>query len=131
MKDIRKELEKRVLVIDGAMGTMIQRYNLDEAGYRGEQFKDWKSDLKGNNDLLSITRPEIIEQIHLQYLEAGAGIIETHTFNATAISLADYDMQQYAYDINLSAARIAKVQHKNLWMNIPNGSAGWQGHWDR
>jgi 5-methyltetrahydrofolate--homocysteine methyltransferase len=108
MKDIRKELEKRVLVIDGAMGTMIQRYKLDEAGYRGEQFKNWKSDLKGNNDLLSITRPEIIEEIHLQYMEAGADIIETNTFNSTAVSLADYDMQQYAYDINFAAAQVAR-----------------------
>src|SRR4051812_35570692 len=114
MKDIKKELEKRVLVIDGAMGTMIQQYKLDEAGYRGKEFKDWKSDLKGNNDLLSITRPEIIEEIHRQYLEAGADIIETNTFNSTAISLADYEMQQYAYDINLAAAKVAKHSAKKF-----------------
>jgi 5-methyltetrahydrofolate--homocysteine methyltransferase len=80
MSDIKKELEKRILVIDGAMGTMIQRYKLAEEDYRGERFKDWKSDLKGNNDLLSITKPEIIRAIHLEYLNAGADIIETNTF---------------------------------------------------
>ena len=82
MTDIREELKKRILVIDGAMGTMIQRYKLEEADYRGDRFKDWKSDLKGNNDLLSLTRPDIIKNIHLEYLNAGADIIETNTFNA-------------------------------------------------
>jgi 5-methyltetrahydrofolate--homocysteine methyltransferase len=108
MNDIKAELAKRILVIDGAMGTMIQRYRLDEDGYRGEQFRDWKSDLKGNNDLLSITRPDVIEEIHTQYLEAGADIIETNTFNATAISLADYNMQHLGYELNLAAARVAR-----------------------
>jgi len=100
MKNIRQELEKRILIIDGAMGTMIQRYKLSEEDYRGERFADWKSDLKGNNDLLSLTKPEIIEAIHLEYLEAGADIIETNTFNAQKISLADYHMESLAYELN-------------------------------
>ncbi|MGZ8539925.1 MAG: homocysteine S-methyltransferase family protein, partial [Chitinophagaceae bacterium] len=84
--DIRKELEKRILIIDGAMGTMIQQHKLTEADYRGERFKAWPSDLKGNNDLLSITQPAIIVGIHKEYLEAGADIIETNTFSSTAIA---------------------------------------------
>ncbi|HKR04751.1 MAG TPA: methionine synthase [Bacteroidia bacterium] len=108
MPDIKKELKKRVLVIDGAMGTMIQRYKLDENGYRGERFKDWKSDLKGNNDLLSLTQPQIIKDIHKAYLEAGADIIETNTFNAQKISLADYHMEELAYELNFESAKIAK-----------------------
>jgi 5-methyltetrahydrofolate--homocysteine methyltransferase len=106
--NIRKELEKRILIIDGAMGTMIQRYKLNEADYRGERFKDWPSDIKGNNDLLCLTQPQIIKEIHKQYLEAGADIIETNTFNAQKVSLADYGMQSLAYEINLKAAKIAK-----------------------
>jgi 5-methyltetrahydrofolate--homocysteine methyltransferase len=105
---IRNALEKRILVIDGAMGTMIQRYKLQEADYRGERFKDWAIDVKGNNDLLSITKPEIIKAIHLQYLEAGADIIETNTFNSQAISLADYKMESLAYELNIAAAKCAK-----------------------
>lgn len=108
MSDIRKELEKRILVIDGAMGTMIQRHKLTEADYRGERFKDWASDLKGNNDLLCLTKPDIIKGIHKQYLAAGADIIETNTFNAQRISLADYHMESLAYEMNLAAAKIAK-----------------------
>lgn len=107
-KDIRKELEKRVLVLDGAMGSLIQTYKLTEADYRGEEFKDALKDQKGNNDLLSITRPDIIKAIHAQYFEAGADIVETNTFNATSISMADYGMEENVYDINLAAARIAK-----------------------
>lgn len=108
MNDIRKELEKRILIIDGAMGTMIQRYKLSEADYRGERFKDWPSDLKGNNDLLCLTQPQIIKAIHKQYLEAGADIIETNTFNAQRVSMADYHMEDLAYEINLAAAKCAK-----------------------
>ncbi|MGH9842907.1 MAG: homocysteine S-methyltransferase family protein, partial [Blastocatellia bacterium] len=89
-------LRQRIVIIDGAMGTMIQRYNLDEAAYRGEQFKDWPSDLKGNNDLLSITQPQIIKEIHRQYLEAGAEILETNTFNAQSVSLLDFGMEHLA-----------------------------------
>ena len=106
--DIKNELEKRILIIDGAMGTMIQRYKLAEEDYRGERFNDWPSDLKGNNDLLSLTQPHIVKEIHKQYLEAGADIIETNTFNAQKVSLADYGMQALAYEMNLAAAKVAK-----------------------
>ncbi|MCK5776579.1 MAG: homocysteine S-methyltransferase family protein, partial [Bacteroidales bacterium] len=92
---IKEELKKRVLVLDGAMGTMIQRYHLKEEGYRGGEFADWPINLKGNNDLLCLTQPQIIEDIHREYLEAGADIIETNTFNATSVSMADYGMEDY------------------------------------
>jgi Methionine synthase I (cobalamin-dependent), methyltransferase domain len=106
--DIRSLLNNRILIIDGAMGTMIQEYKLEEKDYRGERFKDWSSDVKGNNDLLSITQPQIIKEIHKQYLEAGADIIETNTFNSQKISLADYNMQELAYELNVAAARCAR-----------------------
>lgn len=106
--DIRELLQKRILIIDGAMGTMIQRYKLSEADYRGERFKDWPSDIKGNNDLLCLTQPQIIKEIHKEYLNAGADILETNTFNAQRISLADYHMEDLAYEINLAAAKIAR-----------------------
>ncbi len=105
---IQDILKQRILVIDGAMGTMIQQYQLEEADYRGERFEDWPSDIKGNNDILSITRPDVVEAIHLAYLEAGADIIETNTFSGTRIAQADYGMEAYAYEINLEAAKIAK-----------------------
>jgi 5-methyltetrahydrofolate--homocysteine methyltransferase len=108
MSDIKKELESRVLVIDGAMGTMIQQYKLEEKDYRGKRFADWHKDLKGNNDLLSITQPHIIKAIHKEYLKAGADIIETNTFSATTIAMADYDMQELAYELNYQSAKIAK-----------------------
>jgi 5-methyltetrahydrofolate--homocysteine methyltransferase len=108
MHDIRSELEKRILIIDGAMGTMIQRHKLSEADYRGERFKDWHIDVKGNNDLLCLTKPEIIIGIHKQYLDAGADIIETNTFNSQAISLADYEMESLSYELNVAAAHCAK-----------------------
>src|SRR3989338_8761450 len=98
-------LQKRILIIDGAMGTMIQRYKLDEKAYRGKTFADHPSDLKGNNDLLSLTQPQIIEEIHSAYLEAGADIIETNTFNANAVSMADYKMEDQVYAINVAAAK--------------------------
>ena len=106
--NIRKALQKRILVIDGAMGTMIQEYKLEESDYRGDRFKDWKSDLKGNNDLLVLTQPEIIKTIHVKYLKGGADILETNTFNAQRISLADYHMEDLAYEINFEAAKLAK-----------------------
>ena len=108
MQNIREELDKRILIIDGAMGTMIQRYKLAEEDYRGERFANWHTDVKGNNDLLSITQPQIITEIHKQYLDAGADIIETNTFNSTAISMADYDMQSLAYELNVAAVKCAK-----------------------
>lgn len=108
MHPLAQLLQKRIAVIDGAMGTMIQRHKLSEEDYRGERFKQWPSDLKGNNDLLCLTQPHIIKGIHLQYLEAGADIIETNTFNAQRVSLADYGMQDLAAEINLAAARCAR-----------------------
>jgi len=101
-------LKERILFLDGAMGTMIQNYGLEESDYRGDRFKDWPSDLKGNNDLLSITQPQIIKSIHSQYIEAGADIIETNTFSSTTIAMADYHMEELAYELNVAAARIAR-----------------------
>jgi 5-methyltetrahydrofolate--homocysteine methyltransferase len=107
-KTIQDCLKERILIIDGAMGTMIQRHKLEEADYRGERFKDWHTDVKGNNDLLSITQPQIIEGIHKLYLEAGADIIETNTFSSTTIAQADYDMQAIAYEMNVASAQCAR-----------------------
>jgi 5-methyltetrahydrofolate--homocysteine methyltransferase len=101
-------LKQRILILDGAMGTMIQPYKLTEADFRGERFKDWHKDLQGNNDLLQITRPDVIGTIHQQYFEAGADIVETNTFNCNAISMADYDMQGLVRELNLAGARLAK-----------------------
>src|ERR1700741_1769140 len=108
MSTIQQELEKRILVIDGAMGTMIQQYKLEEKDYRGKRFTDWHKDLKGNNDLLSITQPQISKAIHKEYLKAGADIIETNTFSATTVAMADYEMQELAYELNYESAKIAK-----------------------
>lgn len=105
---IREELKKRILVIDGAMGTMIQAHQLDEEGFRGKRFKNHGCDLRGNNDLLSITRPEIILDIHRSYLEAGADIIETNTFSSQKISMADYNMEDLVYELNFEGAKLAK-----------------------
>jgi 5-methyltetrahydrofolate--homocysteine methyltransferase len=99
---------KRILVLDGAMGTMIQSLRLTEADYRGERFKDWPSDLRGNNDLLNLTRPDDIRAFHLAYLRAGADIVETNTFSSTTIAQADYGMQDVAYELNLAGARLAR-----------------------
>ncbi len=101
-------MQRRILVLDGAMGTMIQRHKLEEEDYRGERFADWESPLKGMNDLLVLTQPEIIAGIHGQYLEAGADIIETNNFNATPSDLVRYGLQDYAYELNVEAARLAK-----------------------
>ena len=101
-------LQQRILVLDGAMGTMIQRYKLSEAEYRGARFADWKSDLRGNNDLLTLTKPEVIREVHAEYLEAGADLLETNTFNSTSISMADYHMESLAYELNLEGAKLAR-----------------------
>jgi len=101
-------LKERILILDGAMGTMIQHHKLEEEAYRGARFADWHCDLKGNNDLLSLTQPAIIREIHQAYLEAGADILETNTFNANRISMADYDMEQLSHEINLASARLAR-----------------------
>ncbi|MGB0671899.1 MAG: homocysteine S-methyltransferase family protein, partial [Rhodospirillales bacterium] len=99
---------RRILILDGAMGTMIQTYKLGEADYRGERFKDWPSDLKGNNDLLSLTQPDIIRDIHKAYLEAGADMVETNTFSSTTVAQADYGMESLAYELNKESARLAR-----------------------
>ena len=107
-KTIKDILKDRILILDGAMGTMIQRYKLEEKDFRGTQFLDSENDLKGNNDLLSITRPDIIKAIHTEYLQAGADIIETNTFSGTTIAQADYKLESVVYDINFQSAKIAK-----------------------
>ncbi|MBB5017122.1 5-methyltetrahydrofolate--homocysteine methyltransferase [Chitinivorax tropicus] len=107
--ELKRLLADRILILDGGMGTMIQRYELDEADYRGERFKDWPSDLKGNNDLLVLTQPQIISAIHQAYLDAGADIIETNSFNGTSVAMADYDMQALVYELNYESARLVKT----------------------
>ncbi|TXH70465.1 MAG: methionine synthase [Thiothrix sp.] len=106
---LQTALAHRILILDGAMGTMIQRYKLQESDYRGERFKAWHKDVKGNNDLLVLTNPSVIREIHAQYLAAGADILETNTFNATRVSMHDYEMQDWAYEINVEAAKLAKA----------------------
>ncbi|MES2513043.1 MAG: methionine synthase [Bacteroidota bacterium] len=119
MNTIQQELEKRVLVIDGAMGSMIQQYKLEEKDFRGKRFADWPKDLQGNNDLLSITMPHIIRTIHKEYLKAGADIIETNTFSATTIAMADYDMQSLAYELNYESAKVAKEAIQEFYAEFP------------
>ncbi len=108
MKKIEEILEERILVLDGAMGTMLQRYKFSEEDFRGERFKDWPYPLQGNNDLLSLTKPGAITEVHRKYLEAGADILETNTFSSTTIAMADYHMEELVYDLNYESARIAK-----------------------
>ena len=103
-----KALNERILVLDGAMGTMLQRYKFSEEDYRGERFKDWEYSLKGNNDLLSLTQPQAIEEVHRKYLEADADIIETNTFSGTTIAMADYHMEELVYELNYESAKIAR-----------------------
>ena len=105
---LMQSLEQRILLLDGAMGTMIQGHGLDEDAYRGDRFSDWESDLKGNNDLLTLSRPKVIKDIHRQFLDAGADIIETNTFNSNAPSIADYGMEELVPELNLAAARLAR-----------------------
>ncbi|MCV6637287.1 methionine synthase [Candidatus Albibeggiatoa sp. nov. NOAA] len=120
MPTIQQLLQDRILFLDGAMGTMIQGYKLQEADYRGERFKDWASDIKGNNDLLSLTQPHIIKEIHTKYLEAGADIVETNTFNANTISMADYNMESLAYEINVESAKLAKQACEEMTAQTPD-----------
>ncbi len=118
-------LKERILVLDGAMGTMIQRYKLEEEDYRGERFKNWHCNLKGNNDLLSLTQPQIIQEIHEKYLEAGSDIIETNTFSGTTISMADYEMEELVYELNYESALLAKAAAKKYsTKNKPRFVAG-------
>lgn len=112
--------QHRILVLDGGMGTMIQAHKLEEADYRGTEYSDWHCDVKGNNDLLAITQPAIIKDIHLAYLAAGADIIETNTFNANAISMSDYDMQDEVVQINLAAAKLAREACDEMTAQTPN-----------
>ncbi|MCC9135762.1 methionine synthase [Pontibacter silvestris] len=117
---IYKLLKERVLVLDGAMGTMIQRYKLEESDFRGERFKNHPTDLKGNNDLLSITRPDIIKAIHLEYLQAGADIVETNTFSGTSIAMADYQMEDLVYELNYESARLAREAASEVTAQQPD-----------
>jgi len=117
---LKREAKKRILILDGAMGTMIQRYKLDEAGYRGARFRDHPRDLKGNNDLLVLTQPHIISEIHNAYLEVGADIIETNTFNAQAISQSDYGLEAIAYELNVAAGKLARDTSDAWTKKTPN-----------
>ncbi|MBT3812236.1 MAG: methionine synthase [Gammaproteobacteria bacterium] len=117
---LTQQLSQRILFLDGAMGTMIQSYHLEEQDYRGERFRDWDSDLKGNNDLLSLTQPDIIKAIHKAYLDVGCDIIETNTFNSTTIAMADYNMQSLAYEINFESAKIAKQAAEEATQQTPD-----------
>ena len=109
VEQLRAQLNERILVLDGGMGTMIQSYRLNEADFRGERFADWPCDLKGNNDLLVLSKPEVIAAIHNAYFEAGADIIETNTFNSTTIAMADYQMESLSAEINFAAAKLARA----------------------
>ncbi|MBT8308991.1 MAG: 5-methyltetrahydrofolate--homocysteine methyltransferase [Flavobacteriaceae bacterium] len=120
MSDIQQEIQKRILVLDGAMGTMLQRYDFSEEDFRGERFKDYPSSLKGNNDLLSLTQPEAIAAVHKKYLEAGADIIETNTFSGTTIAMADYNMEDLVYELNFESAKIAKKVAEEFTRANPN-----------
>ena len=127
MFNIYNILKERILVLDGAMGTMIQEYKFSEYDYRGTRFKNYPSNVKGNNDLLSLTQPDAIKTIHEKYLEAGADIIETNTFSSTSIGMADYNMESLVYEINFESARIAKdaaLKYSNLTPNKPRFVAG-------
>jgi 5-methyltetrahydrofolate--homocysteine methyltransferase len=118
--EFKNILNKRIMIIDGAMGTMIQRYKLEEKDYRGTRFADYAHPLKGNNDLLSLTQPHIIQEIHKEYLTAGADIIETNTFSATSISMADYKMESLAYELNYQSAKIAKAAVNEFMASNPS-----------
>lgn len=120
MKDIHKILEERILVLDGAMGTMLQRHKFTEEDFRGERFKNWPVPVQGNNDLLSITQPEAIKEVHRLYFEAGADIVETNTFSGTTIAMADYEMEELVYELNYQSAKIAKEVADEFTVNEPH-----------
>ena len=120
MGSIWQEIEKRILVLDGAMGTMLQDYNFSEEDFRGERFKDYSSPLKGNNDLLSLTQPGAISEIHRKYFEAGADIVETNTFSGTTIAMADYHLEDLVYELNYESAKIAKKVAEEFSKSDPN-----------
>jgi len=110
MEKIKDIFKKKILIIDGAMGTMVQSYKLNESDFRGDRFKNHSDDLKGNNEILSLTRPDVISAIHRSYLEAGADIIETNTFSANSISQKDYNLEDFSYELNKASAEIAKIE---------------------
>ncbi|MBP1838249.1 homocysteine S-methyltransferase family protein [Formosa algae] len=120
MSNIYQAIQQRILVLDGAMGTMLQRYNFSEDDFRGERFKDYPSSLKGNNDLLSLTQPQAIADVHRKYFEAGADIVETNTFSGTTIAMADYDMEDLVYELNFESARIAKQVAEEMTKENPD-----------
>ena len=120
MSKIEELLQERILVLDGAMGTMLQRYKFTEEDFRGERFKDWHIPLKGNNDLLSLTQPEAIAEVHRKYFEAGADLAETNTFSGTTIAMADYEMEDLVYELNYESARIAKEVAEEFTAKEPN-----------
>lgn len=131
VEQLRRQLAQRILVLDGGMGTMIQSYRLDERDFRGERFADWRSDLKGNNDLLVLTKPEVITAIHYAYLEAGADILETNTFNSTSIAMADYHMESLSAEINYQAACLARACADEWTARTPENRATSPGCWGR
>ncbi|EDO25545.1 predicted protein, partial [Nematostella vectensis] len=108
MSNIYQELQKRILVLDGAMGTMLQEFKFTEEDFRGERFKEYSTPLQGNNDLLSITQPEAVKEVHRKYFAAGADIVETNTFSGTTIAMADYQLEELVYELNYQSAKIAK-----------------------
>jgi 5-methyltetrahydrofolate--homocysteine methyltransferase len=120
---LHQQLAQRIMVLDGGMGTMIQSYKLDEQDFRGSRFVDWPCDLKGNNDLLVLSKPEVIREIHDAYLAAGADILETNTFNATAIAMADYQMEALSAEINITAAKLALTSGQR---KLPIAHAMWR-----
>jgi len=120
LEALQQAISERIMILDGAAGTMIQSYKLDEAGYRGDQFADWPCDVKGNNDLLNLTQPQIVEEMHRAYFEAGADIVETNTFSATTIAQADYQMEEHAYAISLQGAQIARRVADDVTAQTPD-----------
>ena len=120
MKRLQEIIQERILVLDGAMGTMLQAYNFDENDFRGSRFVNWKVDVKGNNDLLSLTQPDAIAQVHYDYFEAGADIVETNTFSGTRIAMADYQMEELVYELNLASAKIAKTVAQTFTQKEPH-----------
>ena len=123
MEKIKDIFKKKILIIDGAMGTMVQSYKLDESDFRGDRFKNHSDDLQGNNEVLSLTRPDVISAIHRSYLEAGADIIETNTFSANSISQKDYNLEDFSYELNKASAEIAKIETQKF-SNSPKYVAG-------
>ena len=113
-KKLKKLLDSEIVLLDGPMGTMIQSYDLNEQDFRGERFKDWEHDLKGNNDILNITKPEIIQNIHDEFIKVGATIIETNTFNSNAPSMADYGMESLVYELNFAGAKLARESEQRI-----------------